>query len=266
MTLPPLSAEPIFYLGSFPVTNTMINSLIALGFFLVIGLLLRRSCREQPGKLQNFAEGALEFLFKYFDQVTGSREKTLRFLPIVGSLFFFILFSNWLGLLPGIGSIGIWEVKHGVREFIPLFRPAATDLNTTLAMAVLGVVVSHIVGIMTIGFFRYANKFIKLGSLWQAIRSFNPTKILVAVIELFVGLIEVISEAAKVLSLSLRLFGNIFAGEVLLTVMGTLMAFIVPLPFMMLELIVGVVQATVFSMLVLVYLTVATMEVHAEAH
>jgi F-type H+-transporting ATPase subunit a len=260
LALPPLSAETIFYIGSFPVTNTFINAFAALIFFFIIGLLLRKRSDEVPRGLQNFAEAILEYVLKYFDQVTGSRLKTLKFLPIVGGLFFFILFSNWLGIFPGIGSIGRWEIVHGELELVPLFRPAATDLNLTLAMAVLGVVFSHILGIVTIGFFKYTNKFIKLGDLWRAARSKSPTNILVAVIEFFVGFIEIISEFAKVVSLSLRLFGNIFAGEVLLTVIGGLVAFLVPLPFLGLELLVGIIQATVFAMLVLVYLTVATME------
>src|SRR5205085_8256969 len=125
--------------------------------------------------------------------------KTLKFLPIVGSLFLFILVSNWMGLIPGTGSLGI----HRGEEFIPLFRPANTDLNMTLAMAVFAVISSHVIGIMTIGFFKYANKFIKLGDIYHALVSLSPIKILTAVIEFFVGLIEIFSEAAKMVSLSL---------------------------------------------------------------
>ncbi|MDP2933593.1 MAG: F0F1 ATP synthase subunit A [bacterium] len=263
--IPPLAAESIFHIGSFPVTNSYINSTIALLLFLITGFVLRRRIEEIPRGFQNFMESVLEYLLKYFDQITGSRQKSLKFLPMVGSLFFFILISNWMGILPGIGSIGIWELKHGERELIPLFRPAMTDLNLTLAMAVVGVIFSHLVGVVTIGFFRYANKFIKFGDIWNAVKTGKPMKMMIAVIEFFVGLIEVISELAKLASLSLRLFGNIFAGEVLMTVIGGLVAFFVPLPFIALEILVGVIQAAVFSMLVLVYLTVATMELH-EAH
>jgi F-type H+-transporting ATPase subunit a len=168
--------------------------------------------------------------------------------------------------LPGIGSIGVWEKVHGEMELVPLFRPAATDLNLTLAMAIFGVVFSHVVGIVTIGFFRYTNKFVKFGDMWKALKSGKIMNMLIAFIEFFVGLIEVISEVAKMASLSLRLFGNVFAGEVLMTVIGGLIAFFVPLPFQFLEILVGLIQATVFSMLVLVYLTVATMPLHAAEH
>ncbi|MBI4053924.1 MAG: F0F1 ATP synthase subunit A [Candidatus Doudnabacteria bacterium] len=265
-TIPPLAAETVTTLGTFPVTNTYINSTIVLFVFFILGLLLRNKTAEVPGALQNFFESILETLFKYFDQVTGDRKNTLRFLPIVGTLFFFILLSNWMGILPGIGSVGRWLTVHGERELVPLFRPAATDLNLTLAMAVASVAFSHLAGILAIGFFRYANKFVKLGDIWQAVLSGRPAKILTAIIEFFVGFIEIISEFAKVASLSLRLFGNIFAGEVLLTVIGGMLAFFAPLPFLGLELLVGLIQATVFSMLVLVYLTVATAEIPAARH
>jgi F-type H+-transporting ATPase subunit a len=172
-----------------------------------------------------------------------------------------------MGLIPGTGSIGRFEIIHGERELVPFFRPANSDLNMTLAMAVFAVIASHILGIFTIGFFKYANKFIKLGDLWRSLRK-GGIGIMVAGIEFAVGFIEIFSEIAKMVSLSLRLFGNIFAGEVLLTVLAGLVAFVVPLPFMFLELLVGLIQAVVFSMLTLVYLTVATTPVvsHDEGH
>ena len=160
--------------------------------------------------------------------------------------------------IPGTGSIGFTHAG----EFIPLLRPATSDLNLTLGMAVFAVVLSHFFGIIAIGFFKYANKFIKLGDLWHGIKSGKFINIFVAVIEFFVGLLEIISEVAKMVSLSLRLFGNIFAGEVLLTVIGSLIAFFVPLPFLGLELLVGIVQAMVFALLTLVYLSIATTPVH----
>ncbi|MEJ0021160.1 MAG: F0F1 ATP synthase subunit A [Candidatus Doudnabacteria bacterium] len=259
--LPPLVAEPIFHLGNFAVTNTYINSCLAVVFFFIMGLILRNKTALIPRGIQNVAEGILEFILGYVDGVTKDRKKSLKFLPIVGGLFLFILFSNWIGLVPGTGSIGRHLLVEGHMELVPLFRPANTDLNMTLAMAVFAVAASHILGIMAIGFFRYANKFIKLGDI---VKSFSKggISIMVAFIEFAVGLIEIFSEVAKVVSLSLRLFGNVFAGEVLLTVLASLIAFLVPLPFMFLELLVGLVQATVFAMLTLVYLTMATAPLH----
>ncbi|OGE81078.1 MAG: ATP synthase F0 subunit A [Candidatus Doudnabacteria bacterium RIFCSPHIGHO2_01_FULL_46_24] len=263
--LPPLVAEPIFHIGSFPVTNAYINSVIAVLLFLVAGFLLRKKTAMIPKGFQNAAEGVLEFMLGYVDRVTQDRKKSLKFLPIVGGLFLFILVSNWMGFIPGTGSIGRYLLVHGERELVPLFRPANSDLNMTLAMAVFSVITSHILGVAAIGFFRYANKFVKLGDLYHSLRK-GGISIMVAVFEFGVGIIEIFSEVAKMVSLSLRLFGNIFAGEVLLTVIAGLIAYFVPLPFMLLELIVGLVQATVFAMLTLVYLTMATAELPQEAH
>ncbi len=265
LAIPPLAAETIFHISGFPVTNTYINSTIVLVLFLALGLILRRRAKEIPDKIQNFAEGLLEFCLKYVDQVTKDRRKSLKFLPLVGSLFFFILISNWIGVLPGIGSIGRWLSVHGQTELVPLFRPANTDLNMTLAMAVLGIAATHVFGIVAIGFWRYANKFVKLGDIWKSFRK-GGVSIFVAFVEFGVGLIEIFSEIAKMVSLSLRLFGNVFAGEVLLAVMGSLAAFVVPLPFIALEILVGFIQAVVFAMLVLVFLTMSTMDVEHAKH
>lgn len=261
--LPPLAAEPIFYVGSLPITNTIINSTLTMFGFLVFAFFVNRAVKhygsnKAPKGLLNFFETILEVLYQYFDTVTRDRKKTITFLPLVGTLFLFILVSNWIGLFPGIGSIGRYLMHEGHVTLIPMFRPAATDLNLTIAMALIAVLVSHFLGIAVIGFFKYANKFIKLGDLYHGFKTFKPMDIMTAIIEFFVGLLEIISEVAKLLSLSLRLFGNIFAGEVLLTVLAGILPFVLPLPFMALEIIVGIVQATVFSMLTLVYLTIAT--------
>ncbi|MBX4191786.1 MAG: F0F1 ATP synthase subunit A [Candidatus Doudnabacteria bacterium] len=262
--LPPIVAEPIFYIGNFPVTNSYINSTLAVIFFVVVGYLLRNKTALIPKGMQNFAEGVLEFMLGYIDRVTHDRKKSMSFLPIVGGLFLFILVSNWAGLIPGTGSIGRWLLMHGEEELVPLLRPANADLNMTLAMAVFAVMASHIIGIAAIGFFKYANKFIKVGDLIHGFRK-GGSAIFVGVIEFGIGFLEIISEVAKMVSLSLRLFGNIFAGEVLLTVIAGLLSYFLPLPFMFLELLVGLIQAVVFSMLTLVYLTVATTPIQGHA-
>ncbi|OGE83237.1 MAG: ATP synthase F0 subunit A [Candidatus Doudnabacteria bacterium RIFCSPLOWO2_01_FULL_44_21] len=263
--IPPLVAEPIFQIGHFPVTNAYINSSLAVVFFLVVGFILRRKTAMIPRGLQNFAEAVLEFMLKYLDQVTRSRQKSLKFLPIIGGIFLFILFSNWVGLLPGVGSIGRWIVHEGRLTLVPILRSANSDLNLTLAMAVFAVGLSHVLGVATIGFFRYANKFIKLADVVRSFRR-GGMSIVTSLIEFGVGFLEIISEVAKLISLSFRLFGNIFAGEVLLTVMLGLVAYVIPLPFMFLEIVVGLIQALVFAMLTLVYLTMATAEVPQAAH
>ena len=255
MHIPTIAPDTLGHIGGFAITNTMVNAWIAIVFFLVIGLYMRRRITLRPGKLQNTIEYFLDILLGYFDQVTGDRKKTMRFLPIVGSVFFFILISNWLGLIPGTGSI-TWGGKM-------LLRPANSDLNLTVAMALSAVVISHLFGFVTVGVFTHLNKFIQIGTLVKSLKK-GPIAIFTAIIELFVGVLEMISEMAKVLSLSLRLFGNVFAGEVLMTVMASLVGILVPAPFMLLELLVGLIQAAVFTMLTLVYLTVMTTAPHGE--
>ena len=259
--IPGLAPDAVVHVGGLSITNTMVNSVLALSIFIVIGIVVRSRAKLRPGAFQNGIEFFLETLLGYFDQVTGDRKKTLKFLPIVGSVFFFILLSNWLGLLPGTGTI--------TSGHAPLLRPANTDLNLTLAMALVAVISSHVFGFISVGFFTHANKFIQLGTLVKSLRH-GPVAIFVALVEVVVGLIEIASELSKVFSLSLRLFGNIFAGEVLISVIGSIAILLVPAPFMLLEILVGLIQAAVFSILTLVYMTVASSAPHggdeAEAH
>jgi len=202
----------------------------------------------------------LEAVLGYFDGVTGDRKKTIKFLPVVGSIFFFVLLSNWLGLLPGTGSL---TVGHTM-----LLRPANTDLNLTLVMALVSVIGSHVYAFLAIGVFSHLGKFVQIKNFIMSFKKFKNgiaegvIAVFTALIEFAVGLIEIVSEVAKVVSLSLRLFGNIFAGEVLISVISALVAALVPAPFMLLELLVGLIQAAVFSMLTIVYLTVATSAPH----
>jgi len=258
--IPTLAPEVVTHIANFNITNTMINAWIAIILFLILGITLKRRIQLRPGKLQNICEFFLEQLLGYFDQVTGDRKKTIRFLPVVGSIFFFVLLSNWLGLLPGTGSI---TVGHTF-----LLRPANTDLNLTLAMALISVISSHVYAFAAIGIFSHLGKFVQIGNFLKSFKQFSKgigagfIAVFGALIEFMVGLIEIVSEIAKVVSLSLRLFGNIFAGEVLISVISALVAAFVPTPFMLLELLVGLIQAAVFAMLTIVYLTVAVQVPH----
>src|SRR3989344_8190576 len=134
--LPPPAAETIFHIFSFPVTNTLINSTVAVLIFFAIGLILKNKTALVPGRLQNFSESVFELVLDYVDRVSGSRQRSLKFLPLVAGVFLFILFSNWLGLIPGTGSIGRYIEHNGEVVLIPLLRSANSDLNLTLAMAI----------------------------------------------------------------------------------------------------------------------------------
>lgn len=255
-----LYSEPIFHIGNFSVTNSLFNSWVMLLIVIGLSLVIKFRASVVPGKIQSAFEMIIEMFLDIFDSVTGSREKTMRFFPIVFSFFLFILVSNYLGLLPGIGSIGQIVSEHGQKLFVPYLRGGTADLNTTLALAIIGVVLSHVFGVFTIGFWEYMNKFINLKALIDIPKKIKSdfTVIFVNPIKVFVGFIEIVGELAKIVSLSFRLFGNIFAGEVLLASMAAILAWGLPIPFMFMEVIVGAVQALIFAMLVLTYLSMMT--------
>lgn len=250
--------------GGFPITNSLLNSWMAVLVIVVLSIVIGRRIKRVPGKLQNALEIIVEKFLELFDSLTGSRKRSVQFFPLVFAFFIFILLNNWLGLLPIIGSVGQIAVEEGQKIFVPYFRGATADLNTTLALSVLGVLVSHVVGVMAVGVWRYFNKFINIQALIEIpgkIRK-DPSVVAINPIMVFSGLIEIVSEIAKVASLSFRLFGNIFAGEVLLAFMAGMFAWLLPIPFMFLEVMVGLIQALIFSMLVLSYLVIMTSEDH----
>lgn len=258
-----LAAEPIAHFGWLTITNSMINAWMVTIILLIFVWLATRKMRLIPRGAQNLFEMFLEGAFSLMDSVTRDRERSKKFLPIVATLFLFILLNNWLGQMPGTGTIGIWETVRGEQEFVPLFRPATSDLNMTVALGGFAILATHVFGVAGLGLFRHGGKFLQVVNVVKSVRK-GPIAIFTALIEFLVGIIEAAGEIAKTASLSLRLFGNIFAGEVLITVMLSLAAFVVPLPFQALELLVGVIQAAVFSILTLVFMTIATEPPHGE--
>ncbi len=236
-----LAAEKIFSLWGFPVTNSMLMTWIAGIILILCGIIATRRLNLVPRGIQNIFESVIEFLFNTVNDVIGDTKQTKRYFPLLATIFIFILTNNWLGLLPGVGTIGFSEVHHGKEVFIPLFRSGNADLNMTFALAIIAVISVQFFGIVAIGFFKHAAKYITFK---------NP-------IAAFVGFLELISEISRMISFAFRLFGNIFAGEVLLTVIGIIVPYLVPLPFMGLELFVGAIQALVFTMLTLVFIKTA---------
>lgn len=229
-----LAAEQIAHLGGFPVTNSLLLSALVTVFIIIVSWVVRYQVALVPSGFYNGVESVIEGLFNLAESVFGSFEEAKRYFPIIAALFFFILLNNWAGLVPGVGSITAGHV--------PLLRGGTADLNTTLALAIISVGATQYYAAARLGFFGNAARFLNFKS---------P-------ILFFVGALELVAEFAKVLSFSFRLFGNIFAGEVLLIVMAFLAPYLAPLPFIGLELFVGLVQALVFAMLTLVFLKVAT--------
>lgn len=226
-----LIPEPIFYLGAFPVTNAILNTLFVDLVLLVFVLVLRKNLSLIPNFLQNATESIIKTFYDLTELIAQERAK--KIFPFFMSFFIFILIANWSELIPGFSSI-----KYNA---VPLFRSLTSDLNATLALALISAVSTHILSIKLLGIKEYLGRFFSL----------NP-------INLFVGFLEIVSEFTKVVSLSFRLFGNIFAGGVVLAIISGIFALIVPLPFLFLEIIVGLVQALIFAMLTMVFMSILT--------
>ncbi|KKU97644.1 MAG: ATP synthase subunit a [Candidatus Wolfebacteria bacterium GW2011_GWE1_48_7] len=260
-----LFAEPIAHAGPFVITNSLVMSWATVLALIVAFMFIGKKMQRVPRGLQNIFEILLEQAFGLADTVTGSRAKSEKFLPIVLALFLFILINNWLGLLPGVGTVGFVETEGGHSAFVPILRGGTADINTTLAISLFAVITSHLFGVISLGIWKHLNKFVNIHAFMEIPKKIkeDPVIVLVNPIKAFVGIIEMVGELAKVASLSLRLFGNIFAGEVLLASMMAIFAFILPLPFMFMEIIVGMVQALVFSILTLAFFGIAT---SAEEH
>lgn len=233
-----LQAEKIFEIAGWPINNSLLASLAAsVVIILLFGLGARWAVSRPNSRLGQMIVALVEFLLGTIEGVTHNRRKAERFLPLLTTLFSFILLANWMGLLPGVGSILI-NTQEGS---VPLFRGANADLNTTLALALISVVMTQVYAVRELGIVTHLKKYF----------STNP-------ILSFVGVLEILGEFSKMISFSFRLFGNIFAGEVLLVVISSLAPILGPLPFFGLELFVGLVQALVFTMLSLVFLEIAS--------
>ncbi len=203
---------------------------------------LTRRLTLVPGRLQSLGEMVVEGILGLITGLLGSHSAR-KYFPILATFFLLIILSNWSGLLPGVGSIGLYG-EH--EEFTPLFRAPTADLNTTMAFGLVAVVYVQFAGLQALGT-HYLQKFFNFS---------NP-------INFFVGILEIISEFSRLISFTFRLFGNIFAGEVLLAVVAFLIPVLVPIPFLGMELFVGFIQALVFTMLTATFLSMA---VSTEGH
>ncbi|MFH0776690.1 MAG: F0F1 ATP synthase subunit A [Patescibacteria group bacterium] len=294
-----LTAEKLFDLGPLPVTNSLLTSWLVLFLVAVFAVIFRARLKKIPSGVQNVVELAVEGFHGLIESVTNNFKQARKFFPVIFTIFLFVLLNNWAGLIPGVGSIGFFEAEKASEElkipetpiahdfteavdselgtgnvvdlgedsekpeaavshtkssaeeshqgvFVPIFRAGSADLSFTLALAVIAVLIVQIMGISALGGWGYFKKFLNFT---------NP-------IHFFVGILEIVSEFSKMVSFSFRLFGNVFAGEVLLTVIIALVPFIIPMPFYALEIFVGLIQALVFSVLTLVFFKMAATEAH----
>ncbi|HEY8491633.1 MAG TPA: F0F1 ATP synthase subunit A [Dehalococcoidia bacterium] len=287
-----LAAEPIFEVGPVAVTNSMITSWIVTALIILGAWVAGRGAALVPRGFTNLVEAGLELFLNLVEQVAG-RENGRRFFPVVATIFIYVLLNNWFGLLPGVNTIGkVHEEHHGavfettsvagvdvayippnpdeveeaegaaaeghgeeaaheeegrtIGEVVPFLRPTNTDINAPLALAVAAVLFVQYWGVSALGVLGYGSKFFNFGNLLRG-------RVVDGIIDVFVGFLELVSELARMVSFTFRLFGNMFAGEVLLLVMGFLAPLVVVDIFYGLELFVGFIQAFIFAMLTLVF-------------
>lgn len=243
-----IGPEVIANIAGFPITNTMLVAFVLFFVFMYIAWTVKKNASSDnpPKGLAGLMDVFTETFLDFIDSITNDHDKSIRFFPIVASIFLIVLLSNLVELVPGMGSIGVWGLHHGETVLIPFIRSMSADLNFTFVVAIFAMVSVQVMGMRFLKVGPYLNKFFV--APWK-----KPY-----VIGSFVGLLEFMSEFSKTVSFAFRLFGNIFAGEVLLAVIGSLSPFLAPLPFLFLELFVGFVQALVFSTLTIVFLSMAT--------
>ncbi len=244
-----LKPEIIFGTEGLGLTNTVVATLVTDAILVLIVFLIVKNIKLIPGALQSVAELGIGYLDDLTVQIAG--KNAARIFPWFASFFIFIFFANVIGLLPGFGTIGFYQLEPdtGEKVLIPALRAATSDFNVTLALATVSLIATHVIAIQVVGFKEYISRFL----------SFHP-------IYLFVGLLEIVSELSKLFSLSFRLFGNIYAGEIVLMTISGLAAFVAPIPFILLEMIVALVQALVFAMLTMVFMSILATPHHEGDH
>ena len=240
----PLAAEQIFKVGPLAVTNTMLfAAVIALVAVVLFGVARLRTGLRPRSMFAFVMEQVVDFILNIAEQNFGSRKKALHHLPLLLTLFVFILLGNLSELIPGVGSVTI-TTANGTT---PLLRAFTTDLNATLALAILSIGLVQFYAIKELGVLGRLEHFFTR-------KPWNP-------MNLFIGLVEVLSELIRIMTLSMRLFGVIYAGEVLIHVIGVLagnLGWAATLPIYLLETFFGIIQAYIFVMLTTVYLATAT--------
>lgn len=240
-----LKSETIFSWLGFPFTNSILLSILVmigcLISFIYYSNLVKNNKKNFFYYLNNLL---LRTLYNFFKSIFN--EKTANFFPLIGSFFFFILIHNEVGLFPGIGSILIKVAEEGHDRFVPLLRGGTTDLNTTFALAFVTVIYAQYLGIKFLGIKEYLKKYFNFSS----------------VMAFFTGIMETISEFSRIVSYSFRLYGNIFAGEVVIAIMAFLFPVLLSFPFLLFEMFIGIIQALVFSMLSAVFYNLAMEKAH----
>lgn len=242
-----LAPEIIFHIRSVPITNSILTAWIAILILTLLALLVRSKLNsKKPTKIQILFEFIITFLYDMAEGILGEK-LTKKLFPMLATFFFFILVGSLLGLLPGVGSIGVHEIEEGKKVLVPLFRAPTSDVNSAIAMALVAMTTVQVLGFKYLGVGGYLKKFFNVSGKTLFDRALN----------LMVGLLEGVSEISKLISFTFRLFGNIFAGEVLIMVIMFLVPYAVPVPFIGFEIFVAFMQAFIFFALSTVFISLA---------
>jgi F-type H+-transporting ATPase subunit a len=241
-----LKAETLGHFWGIAITNTLIMSLLITLILSSIAFFISKRRSILPSKIQVILEILIGGVYGYIKETLEDDKLAKKFFPLIITIFFFVLLANWIQFLPGIGSIGFFENGSHGKEFVPLLRSMNTDLNITLALAIIAFFAIEIAGIIKLGSLRYFSKFVNFHS---------PLGFLIGIIDLF-------SELARLISFSFRLFGNIFAGEVMIAIVIFFVPVILPVPMLLFEVFVGFIQASIFALLTLFFIKIAITESH----
>ena len=236
-----LSAPVLGHFFGIPLTSTLVMVWFVMSVLVIFAIYFGKTLKMVPGRGQVIVETLIGGTYDYMADAFESKEHAKKFFPLIMTIFIFILSLNWIGLIPGVDSIGIFKELHGEHALVPFLHPANTDLNVTIALAVIAFVSIELSGILFLGLFKYGGKFINFSS---------PLNFLIGIIELF-------SELARLISFSFRLFGNIFAGKTLIVIAIFFVPFVLPVPLLAFEMFVGFIQAFIFAVLTLFFIKLA---------
>jgi F-type H+-transporting ATPase subunit a len=242
--IPGVAPEKLFEIWGWPVSNSFLESVLILVIFVALGLYIKFTFKQKASKPQAFIEVFYEWLVGLISQITGDKERAKTVLPLVSSIFLFIALSNIIGIIPGLSSF--------TYDGASMFRTPTTDFNTTFGLALGMIVIINIMSLYDYGFFGFVGKYIQLGEVWKGFRGGLKSG-LFSLVSFGIGLLDIISEFAKIVSLSLRLFGNVYTGEVLIVVIFGALAYVAPGLWSVVSVFFGLVQAVVFSALVTAY-------------
>ena len=246
--LPTIGPETVAKIGNFPIANSTLMILLIAVIIVIFYFVVARRFKNSPGKGQGFLELMYEAMVSFIDQITGNKRRTNILEYTIATVFIFIGISNLISFIPGITS---FTVGH-----VPMFRAPTADFNTTFTLALVGLLVIQYISIKEWGIFAYAGKYFKFKELYHGFRKGLKPGVS-ALIEFGIGLLDIIGDAAKIISLSLRLFGNIFAGEVLAVIILGSLAWAAPAVWTSFGVLVGVIQAMVFGALLSAYYMLA---------